>query len=465
MMKRYILILISLFAVLSAVDAQAPLTAYHSDSFILRHRLNPAFTPEYDHISLPLLGCTSLSLESSMGMGSLIFDRPDGTLSLFTSSGTISKDELMKKVGGGLNFGAEAAATLISYGRHASEDCYRTLDVTLHAAADAHVDRSVFDMVKEVENRSYTLGNTGLSASSWLDISVGEADRIDEHWTIGGRLKFLIGLMNADLRLNRMNLNLLNAQGSAPAWTADGDVSMAVAGFDYTKEYKTYQSRPGGYTQVKGISRGGLGIRGFGIGTDLGVAYRMDDRWTFSASLLDLGFITWYGSRKAVSNSSHFVFDGFQNLSADDADPNGFKNQWNRLKDDIADLMRLEEVEKTARTNMLNMTFALGATCQLQPVTLGGLFTTRTHYGFSDIEWRLSAEVAPFSDWNFALSPAFVIYDNPRTQRFALGAMVSYHPGRYNFYIASDNLFFRVNRQLIPTSLNGGIMFGAAMYL
>jgi len=470
MMKRYIFLFILFVMSVSSIFAQAPLTGYHSESFVLQNKLNPAFMPEYDHVTLPLLGCTSVGIESSMGMGDLLFDRADGRLSLFTSSGTISKSRLMKSVGSALKTSAEASLTLFSIGRHYRYNAYRTLDVTFHNVADVRVDKSLFDCVKDIENRSYSIENTGVSASSYLDISLGQSNQIDDHWSLGGKVKLLVGLANADVRLNHMNLNLSNKQQLVDGeyrkvWTAEGDASMQVSGFEYKKEYREYKNEPGGYNKVTGVKLGGFGIHGFGVGADLGAVYKLNPQWTFSASLLDLGFITWYGARQAKTTGKSVLFDGFQNANADDDDPDGLKNQWNELQDDISDFAHLEEQDgRTTHTNMLNMTFNLGASYTLDLCTLGALFTTRTHYGYSNIEWRVSADFNPWYDWNIVVSPAYQVYNLPDSHRFKLGAMVSYHPGRYQFYIASDNLFWKVNRQMIPTSLNGGIQFGAVMY-
>ena len=36
-----------------------------------------------------------------------------------------------------------------------------------------------------------------------------------------------------------------------------------------------------------------IGPTGFGMAFDFGATYRLNDEWTFSAALLDLGFICW----------------------------------------------------------------------------------------------------------------------------------------------------------------------------
>ena len=43
-----------------------------------------------------------------------------------------------------------------------------------------------------------------------------------------------------------------------------------------------------------------LGPTGFGMAIDLGATYKLNDEWTFSASLLDLGFISWKNTTKGT---------------------------------------------------------------------------------------------------------------------------------------------------------------------
>ena len=78
---------------------------------------------------------------------------------------------------------------------------------------------------------------------------------------------------------------------------------------------------------------------------DLGATYKLNDEWTFSASLLDLGFISWKNTTKGTMNKD-FTFDGFSDISVkDDGTDNNKKldTQVDELVDDLADLAKFDK--------------------------------------------------------------------------------------------------------------------------
>lgn len=78
---------------------------------------------------------------------------------------------------------------------------------------------------------------------------------------------------------------------------------------------------------------------------DLGATYKLNDEWTFSASLLDLGFISWKNTTKGTM-SKDFTFDGFSEISVKDDGTNSenkLDNQVDQLVDDLADLAKFDK--------------------------------------------------------------------------------------------------------------------------
>ena len=47
-----------------------------------------------------------------------------------------------------------------------------------------------------------------------------------------------------------------------------------------------------------------MGIAGYGFGIDLGASYKIMDNLTVSASILDLGFISWSKSSTQIANAN-----------------------------------------------------------------------------------------------------------------------------------------------------------------
>lgn len=464
-MKKYILTLcVSLWAGVSW--AQSPRSAYHMEAYVMRHTLNPAFQPDSSYFSLPVLGNTSLYLSSSMRLDDLLFDTPDGKITTFMSRGTISKPELMDRVGEGFRNRAGADMTLASWGRRVDAWRYQTLGVSFHASENLFVGKEYFSMLKDFENGVYDLSDTRMKATAYLEIAAGESRRLNDQWSVGIRGKMLLGIADMNLQIGDLQVNLNNQ-----TWGAQGHLELNAAGIAFNNELREYSSLEHAgesYEMVAGMSRDGLGIRGLGLAVDAGVDYQYNDQWSFSASLLDLGFISWLSGRKAANAGNPFVFDGFEDACLEEPseydDPDRYKpmqsigNQLDVLRDDAMDLMRLEDQGKKAYTRMLGVTTHCAATYRMLQWTFGALATARLEKDYSWAEARLTAVYRLCDRLDISLSPYYSTFG------WGMGAVANYCTSRgRTFYLGTDHLVLKTNKQLIPFSLNGTINFGMTM--
>ena len=181
-----------------------------------------------------------------------------------------------------------------------------------------------------------------------------------------------------------------------------------------------------------------LGPTGFGMAIDLGATYKLNDEWTFSASLLDLGFISWKNTTKGTM-SKDFTFDGFSEISVKDDGSNNNKKldtQVDELVDDLADLAKFDKVgEGMKRTTALAATLHLGAQYTLPAydrLNFGFLSTTRMQGKHSWTEARVSANVAPLSWFEASVNYALSNFGSDA------GIMLNFHPRGFNFFIGAD---------------------------
>lgn len=431
--------------------AQAPRSAYHLDGFVYGHQLNPAFHADSSYISLPVLGGTSMQLSSTMQLGDFLYDGPDNSLYTFLSPSTISKDELMKRVGDGWKQNLDTRLTLVSIGRCLSDIRYQTFGVNLRIQENVRIDRGLFDVMKDIENRKYRVENTNIVSSGSLEFAYGESRKIDSRLTVGAKAKLLVGLMNLEADINRLDIGLEQSE-----WIAQGKATLNASGLNYKKKMTDYYGKEGQYETVNGVEYGSMGIHGLGAAIDLGATYKYDDNWTFSASVLDLGFMTWFNSNCAENNGEKFVFNGFKDVAAKGDGDKTFKKQWNNLCDQFMDMAHLQDKGSKAHTQMLGATVEAGASYRYGMMKAGALFTSRLMKHHSWVEGRLNLCVTPLRNLDIVVSPSVSTFST------SLGGVISYHPGRCHFYVASDNLFMTVNKQYVPTSLNAAVQFGVA---
>ncbi|MCD8183902.1 MAG: DUF5723 family protein [Bacteroides sp.] len=181
-----------------------------------------------------------------------------------------------------------------------------------------------------------------------------------------------------------------------------------------------------------------IGPTGFSMAIDLGATYRLNDEWSFSASVIDLGFISWKNTVKGAMTKS-FEFDGFNDVAFKDADDNKenkLDNQVDRIVDDLADMAKFDKVgEGMNRTTALAATVHLGAQYTLPAydrLNFGFLSTTRIQGVNTWTEARISANVAPISLFEASLNYALSNFGS------TAGLMLNFHPRGFNFFLAAD---------------------------
>lgn len=453
-------LLIIIGAPASIIQAQTPRTAYHQEGYVFGHELNPAFQPKESYYSLPLLGNSSISMQSSMGLKDLVYDRGDGELTTFMAHGTISKSALMDKVGSAFKNYTEGNLTLISLGRRVNAGRYQTLAVSIRGREALRADKTLFDLLKDVENKHYQLADSRMETSIYAEVSAGESRNLNEHWTVGAKAKLLVGLNYLDAHLDRMDVDLDQRR-----WIAEGQATMYISGFNYKTEVKDYRKEgEGQYESVTGVNFSGFSPRGIGLAVDLGATYQPDEHWLLSAAVRDLGFLCWPGSKKAANYGRPFSFDGIHNVCLKDPDDEylssnpmkeSLKKQLNILSDDLMNLVHLEEVRTNLQTQMLGATLHVGARYKQQQWTVGALGTSCIMGNLTWVEGRLSATYTPIDALNITLSPAYA------TTGFSLGALVSYQfENGINLHMGSDALVPTFTHQLLPTTLCGSLQLG-----
>jgi len=443
--------------------AQTLRSAYHIEGFVFGHELNPAFQPDSSYFSLPVLGNSMFDLRSTLKLSDLLYDTADGKITTFMSRGTIDKSELLDRVGKGWHQSLEGSSTLFSMGFRRSAYRYQTLSLSMVGGENLYLGKEYFNFLKDIENGTYDLSDAGFAASSYLAIAAGESRKLNEHWTVGVKAKLLLGLVNMKMKINDLKAHLGDDK-----WTAQGHLELSASGVDFKEEEKECSSlehEGDTYTMVTGLKPSHLGIHGLGLGVDMGVDFRYDEHWSFSASLKDLGFITWLSNKKAINSGIPFEFNGFSDACLEEPDkydnPDVYKpaqslgNQMDRLRDDLMNLVHLENQGKQVFTSAIGATAHFAATYKLPRWTFGAIATTRIHGKFSWYEFRMSGAYRVTKGLDVSLNP------NYSTFGWGLGALMTYRTSKgHHIFFGSDQLPLKTNNQLIPISLNGSVCFG-----
>lgn len=449
MKKIFITLAATVMAGMGAVNAQSTQTGYFVDKYTYAYQMNPALANDFNFVSMPGLGNLNMAMRGNLHVSDVLYN-VDGRTTTFLNPG-VSADEVLGNLSDHNKIGTDIKINLISGGFKAWGG-YNTVSLSARANVGASMPKSIFSLLKEgVSNRSYDISDMRISASAYAELALGHSRQITDQWRVGATLKFLIGGGAADARLNNARLDL-----GTDEWTITSDAEMRtnVSGTKYKTKVNDRTGRP----YVNGLDFAFDGLNGFGLGLDLGAEFRLNEDWRFSASVLDLGFISWSGTQLATTDGPQtFTTDKYTFNADDDAD-NSFKNEWNRMRDDLSLLYQMDDKgDAGARTQSLSTTLNFGAEYTFplyRPLKFGLLNTTRIAGQFSWTDFRLSANVSPCKAVSAGVSMSAGTYG------VGFGWLLDIHTKGFGMFLGMDRTLGKTAKQGVPLNSNASINFG-----
>jgi hypothetical protein len=200
---------------------------------------------------------------------------------------------------------------------------------------------------------------------------------------------------------------------------------------------------PGDYQEIIDAA---LAARNFGAAVDLGVSFDILKYLTISASVTDLGFINWTGTRLG-SNQEAIEYTGVENLGEDGVD---IGKQFEALGKDLLNLISPRvQAENEQLKDMLSMTTHLGLEFRIpfwQRLSVGALGTYRFDGPYSWWEARGSVNLALFRWLSFSGNHAWSTFGD------SYGAALNFHPNGLNLFVGVDSFkpALNVTPQYIP---------------
>lgn len=443
----------------ATAQTQNSRSSYFLEGSTYRHELNPAFMGERGYVSFPGLGNLTIGAQSTGGVGDFIFKKSNGDLITFMHEEVTSK-EFLKGLPKRLKVNANIDESILSTGFYAWGG-FNTIGISVKSNTNVFMPDELFKFMKngiasEAGSR-YNVKNVNIVSTNYAEIAFGHAREVNDRLTVGAKVKALVGLAKATMHIDE--LDILASQDKWTITPKNAELYMSAKGLiiptkDETGNYesndytigqdgeRTDQLKEGTKNQISyddiDFNDDNLGPTGFGMAIDLGATYKLNDEWTFSASLLDLGFISWKNTTKGTMTKD-FSFDGFTEISVKDDGSNGkdkLDKQIDQLGDDLADLAKFDKVgEGLKRTTALAATLHFGAQYTLPTydrLNFGLLSTTRIQGSHSWTEARVSANIAPISWFEASLNYALSNFGSDA------GIMLNFHPRGFNFFIAAD---------------------------
>lgn len=452
-------LLLTMAAPTAAVAQNSLRSAYFTEGYTYRHHMNPAFANERNYVSMPLLGLGNfnIGLQSTVGVKDFIHKLPDGSLTTFLNDAVDANDFL-----GGLKnrnrMNLDFDMTLLSFGFH-KWGGFNTFDLSIKSGTRMNLPKDLFEFAKVGMNGAteYNLKDMGMFTNNYAEIALGHSRKIMDGLTVGAKVKFLLGIYNADFHVNDMKLVL-----SDEKWAVSGDGEFSSGGIvDIPTKFKTKDVVDENSGAIIGQETEeeldfdniemGDPIGGFGMAFDLGATYKVREDLEVSLALLDLGWISYKNATKATMAAEPWEFNGFQNVpfDSDDATPQqpSIEDQIDNLEDDLEDLFQMKASGKGKHARALGATLNIGALYTFpyyDKLKFGFLESTRINGRYSWSEGRFSANVAPVKCFDASISYAVSSFGH------SFGWILNYHTRGFNLFLGSNHQFFKVTPQFLP---------------
>ena len=479
---------IMLVCTLSA-NAQFLRTSYFMEGTHYRQQLNPALTPTKGYFNLPVIGAVNATVGStSLGYQDIIDIIDDG-------DDFYTKPDFMNRLKDNNKLNVNFSTEILSAGWYKGKNFW-SFNIGLRTDIGANLTKNMFTFLNEMEtveenwrNSNYDISGQQLNINAYTEIGLGLSRQINSRLTVGARVKALLGIGNMELKLNRvaMSANLpsdqqINQWSSESYWNSMSPSQAVQAAQELKDKFNNYHANLTVGAELKSsfkglelqeeegkdyvtdfdFDSGKLGIAGYGFGIDLGASYKILDNLTVSASVLDLGFISWSKSSTKIASANPDPIDIKGSTYANMVDPNNpntVMNAVNQLQNDAQgymdrvtngdvldyDMLQLEVSDaKESRKSRLASTLVLGAEYGFfnNKLAVGVLSTTRFVQPDALTELTFSANYRPKSWFNVALSYSAI---QSAGKSFGLGLKLG------PLFVGTDYMFLGKN----SNSVNG----------
>lgn len=337
-------------------------------------------------------------------------------------------------------------------------DVQITFDAYLRSETNLSYPQSMFLLKDgnyfEDPNQFISFTNLGFNSTVFTEVALGASYEVAPGLTIGGKLKFLRGLVNFNTEEFMFDWHVATEEDLVYDYTFNTSFNFntnipLIVSYDDNGNISGIAQDS---TFIQGIQDDPMSARNTlkqnkGLGIDLGIIYNINDKFELSASLLDVGTIKWKSTPTNISTEeSEFVFSGL-----DVGGYIGTYGLFTSLKDkDIRDsiqqlvvqdfvdsLLFLSDPSITSNQYKTKLNAKLNFGLAYMPkdwLTLGflynGIFLNKLYSNYT-----LSATSMFWRGWSYTLS-----YTMSKHSMNNVGMGFSYKLGPLQMYIAGDNI-------------------------
>ncbi len=457
---RYIIAVLVLFVCSQLAVAQTALSSYFLEGMFYNSKINPAMKAERGYLALPVSNL-SLATKGNVGISNFLYPRGDNELATFMS-GSVSAEEFLDKMPDNTRFGLDLDETILGFGFRMFGG-YASFGLSVHSSVATSLPKGFFEFAKKgLSEDSYSFSGLNINTTNYAAATVGYSHGIFKGFRLGVNFKYLMGLAHADILVDKMNVEL-----SGDRWMIESHAQMQAALFCGANLKKDENNVINGVDinlnpeEIMSLPTSN------GYAFDFGFVYDMNHfvpGLTLSASVVDLGTITWKNMVSAHSTDAKVEFDGFGEVDYNNVE-NVVEAEFDRLADDASKLLELNYAGESDVKMGLNSKMYLGAEYNMpfyKNLSVGVLYA-QCFSPFESKRWnetRGFINVSPLKWFELSVNYGYGTYGS------SLGWMLNFHPAGINLFVGSDYMITKVTPQYIPVdNMNAHVTFGLSFAL
>ncbi len=420
--------------------AQQDLTLYNMEMVPQRMYTNPAFMPFSSiNLGLPVISSEYFNLSNSGFKYSDLIKRSGDSLS-------VDYGNMLSKLSENNYITTAFQPDLLSFGFRIKKN-YISFNATEKINVQFRYPKNFMEFIWK--GNGGLLGqevkfNFGVNFIHYREYALGFTREITDKLNIGLKLKYLYGMENV--------------------WTENADVSLTTNPNDFS-----VTARSNIKVNTSGLdsaSTSDINVMDYlfkkknkGMGIDIGGVYKLNNKLTFSASLIDLGFIKWkQGVINYVSNNPNgsFTFQGLdlnQVFNSDSTTSPG-----DVIVDTLTEIFKVNTLHNEYKTKLSTQIY-LSANYNFSEKNNAGLLLYSQIFDKSIHPGLALSYNQRVGRW-FNFSATYSIY-NRSYNNFGLGLAIN--GGPVQLYIVNDNVlgvFFPQNSKNVHLHFGINLIFG-----
>lgn len=354
------LLLAMLMAMLTVSAQETPLTHF---MYLNPHQLRTDPSAEVQllyngYVAVPAIGNIGIGLYNSSIRYKNLFETDDEGYPISLTANKFANSLKQKNNFLHLDLDEE----LLGFGFRFAKKFFFTFDYRLRGNANISFSKDLIGF--PLMGNLHYLGEDnpaklalGIHATLYQEMSLGIQHQLTSKISWGAHAKLLFGAFNVNTR--KLNATITTNEDDYSMFLQyDADARLASAiPIQLNLGNGTYE------VTMADLEWSLLGnaFKNMGAGIDLGFRYKLTDKVTLSASLLDIGFIHWKTSAQqvssALSDGGHFYHDGgflFSGLSEDDIMQLADEDGRSAFLDSLADYFPLNSEAISGYSTALN---------------------------------------------------------------------------------------------------------------